>query len=201
MFSAPSLSGSSSPSSNDASTDSTLSAHLKLLALDDGDEDAEELAATPIFTQAVLQYGSSLEEDPFTQYGLLGGVIHDVCMADNNTKPAAKDARLYFNATAPSSVFICGSQGSGKSHTLGCLLENCLMQSEANVLPRPLTGIVFHFDPWVSASRGSPCEAAYLASAEEISVRVLCPPTNVKQIEVRKNMRLQKSTAKLCLIR
>jgi hypothetical protein len=164
---------------------------MELLTLENGDEDAEELAATPIFTQAVLQYGSSLRNHPFTQYGLLGGMIQDSCMAGNSAKHVAKDPRLFFNTTAPSSVFICGSQGSGKSHTLGCLLENCLMQSGANVLPRPLTGIVFHYDPWVSASRGSPCEAAYLASVKEVSVRVLCPPTNVKQIEVRKSTRLK----------
>ncbi|KAM0249659.1 hypothetical protein ACHAQJ_008956 [Trichoderma viride] len=182
-MSPPSSSDSNSSSSNDVPTDSTLDAHMELLALDDGDEDAEELAATSIFTQPVLQYGSSLKIKPFTQYGLLGGMIQENSMVENSAKQVVKDPRLFFNTTAPSSVFICGSQGSGKSHTLSCLLENCLMQSEANVLPRPLTGIVFHYDPWVSASRGSPCEAAYLASAEDISVRVLCPPTNVKQIE------------------
>ncbi|KAH8130634.1 hypothetical protein FP744_10003780 [Trichoderma asperellum] len=156
---------------------------MKLFDLDDGDEDIEELAASPLFTQAVLQYGTSLEKSPFTQYGLLGRVVENNSMAGISDDDAAKDRMLFFNATAPSSVFICGSQGSGKSHTLSCLLENCLMQSEANVLPRPLTGIVFHYDPWVSDSRGSPCEAAYLASAEDVSVRVLCPPTNVRQIE------------------
>lgn len=163
---------------------------MKLFDLDDGDEDREELAASPLFTQSVLQYGESLEKSPFTQYGLIGGVIENNGMNDSGVNHVAKDRRLFFNATAPSSVFICGSQGSGKSHTLSCLLENCLIQSEANILPRPLTGIVFHYDPWVSASRGSPCEAAYLASAEDVSVRVLCPPTNMRQIEVRKSTRL-----------
>ncbi|KAL7795120.1 hypothetical protein V8C37DRAFT_44510 [Trichoderma ceciliae] len=193
MRPSPSPSSTSSSTSNDSShEDSSLTAHLELLSLDDSTEDAEELAATPIFTQAVRQYGSSLETDktkPFTQYGLLGGVIKDKGEVNTSAGLDAKDprhffnTRLFFNTTAPSSVFICGSQGSGKSHTLSCLLENCLMQSEANVLPRPLTGIVFHYDPWVSASRGSPCEAAYLASAEDISVRVLSPPTNVRQIK------------------
>ncbi|EHK49146.1 hypothetical protein TRIATDRAFT_289951 [Trichoderma atroviride IMI 206040] len=156
---------------------------MKFFDLDDGDEDREELAACPLFTHGVLKYGTSLEENPFTQYGLLGGVVENNGVAHGSVDDVAKDHRLYFNATAPSSVFICGSQGSGKSHTLSCLLENCLMQSEANVLPRPLTGIVFHYDPWVSATRGTPCEAAYLASAKDVSVRVLCPPTNVRQIE------------------
>lgn len=188
MSSVSSSSGTNSSSTDN--TDSTLILQMKLFDLDDGDEDIEELAASPLFTQPVLQYGASLEESPFTQYGLLGRVIENNSMDGLSDDDAAKDRMLFFNATAPSSVFICGSQGSGKSHTLSCLLENCLMQSEANVLPRPLTGIVFHYDPWVSDSRGSPCEAAYLASAEDVSVRVLCPPTNVRQIEVRKSTRL-----------
>ncbi|KAM0486215.1 hypothetical protein ACHAPX_000919 [Trichoderma viride] len=181
MSSPSSSSGSGSSLTND--TDSSLNAHMKFFDLDDGDEDKEELAACPLFTHDVLKCGTSMDENPFTQYGLLGSVVENNGAAYGNVDDVAKDPRLYFNATAPSSVFICGSQGSGKSHTLSCLLENCLMQSEANVLPRPLTGIVFHFDPWVSATRGSPCEAAYLASAEDVSVRVLCPPTNVRQIE------------------
>ncbi|RFU76843.1 p-loop containing nucleoside triphosphate hydrolase [Trichoderma arundinaceum] len=184
--SSPSSSSSSSSSDTGSQSDSTLAAHMSLLSLDDDNEDIEELAATPIFTQPVLRYGSTLEVDgtvePFTQYGLLAGIIEGSRSINYRSKVTANE-RLYFNTTAPSSIFICGSQGSGKSHTLGCLLENCLMQSEANVLPRPLTGIVFHYDHWVSASRGSPCEAAYLASAEDVSVRVLCPPTNVKQIQ------------------
>ncbi|KAL6801735.1 hypothetical protein J3E68DRAFT_228177 [Trichoderma sp. SZMC 28012] len=169
-----------------ADIDESLTAHLSLLSSDDSKEDAEELAATPIFTQNVHEYGMQLKsvgEKPLAQYGLLAGIIEDPFPACDGPKSAAKDPRLFFNTSTPSSVFICGSQGSGKSHTLSCILENCLMESKASVLPRPLTGIVFHYDPWVSASRGSPCEAAYLASAQKISVRVLCPPTNVNQIK------------------
>ncbi|OTA01634.1 hypothetical protein A9Z42_0019560 [Trichoderma parareesei] len=176
---------SSSTSTGSASSkDLTLAAHLSLLALDEKNEDAEELAATPVFTSSVLDYGSELKAkgktDPFAQYGLLAGIIE----ASNNSRKNSSEARdndirLFFNTTAPSSVFICGSQGSGKSHSLSCLLENFLTQSKANVLPRPLTGIVFHYDPF----GGSACEAAYLASAKDISVRVLCAPTNVRDIK------------------
>ncbi len=94
------------------------------------------------------------------------------------------DPRLYQNITVSASVFNCGSQGSGKSHTLGCMLENCLIPSGANRLPRPLTGIVFHYDSFTSDAGGAPCEAAYLSSHPNIKVRVLCPPTNIFQIRV-----------------
>lgn len=194
IMSSPSSSNGGSPLSSVSSEDSTLINHLALLSLDGSNEDAEELAATPIFTQPVFEHGSSLKAsgkaEPFAQYGLLAGVIEGSNATSNDAKDMAKDPRLFFNTTAPSSVFICGSQGSGKSHTLSCLLENCLTHTKANVLPHPLTGIVFHYDPWVSASGGSPCEAAYLASAEDISVRVLCAPTNIRDIKVRKDVRL-----------
>ncbi|KAH0494493.1 hypothetical protein TgHK011_001110 [Trichoderma gracile] len=174
----------SMPSSgNDNSKESILAAHLALLNLDDSNEDAEELAATPVFTQSVLEYGTQFKtngkEEPIAQYGLLAGILENSNAAKNPSEAPDKDIRLFFNTTAPSSVFICGSQGSGKSHSLSCLLENFLTQSKANVLPRPLTGIVFHYDPF----GGSACEAAYLSSAKDISVRVLCAPTNIRDIK------------------
>jgi hypothetical protein len=150
----------------------------------------------PSTTRSVTQNSSSQEDlkpqndpstpEPFTQYGLLAGDVGGLSLANEakaNGEPAP-DPRLFYNIAAPSSVFICGSQGSGKSHTLGCLLENCLVPSMANSLPRPLTGIVFHYDTFTSDTSGSACEAAYLSSAKGVSVRVLCAPTNVGHIKV-----------------
>lgn len=73
-------------------------------------------------------------------------------------------------------------RGSGKSHTLSCLLENCLLPSPATELPHPLTAIVFHYDTFIADNSGSPCEAAFLSTAPQIKVRVLCAPTNVATI-------------------
>lgn len=100
----------------------------------------DEIKTAPIFTetariQAERQASSSGGPDQtFSQYGLLAG----------NASDNGSDELFYYNVAAPSSIFICGSQGSGKSHTLSCLLENSLFPSVANELPRPLTGIVFH---------------------------------------------------------
>ncbi|KAG6242544.1 hypothetical protein E4U25_003575 [Claviceps purpurea] len=91
---------------------------------------------------------------------------------------------VHYNVAAPSSTFICGSQGSGKSHTLSCMLENCLLESDANTLPKPLTGIVFHYDAFSSDGNGQPCEAAHLSSNPHVRVRVLCSPTNVGQMKI-----------------
>ncbi len=164
--------------------DSVLNRHLDLLQRRPGLDELNEIRTTPLFTEAVRRYAVSLagtgSDKPFSQYGLLAG--HVTGSADDGADP-----RIFWNIAAPSSFFICGSQGSGKSHTLSCLLENALAPCKANVLPRPLTGIVFHYDTFISDSGGSPCEVAWLSSNPDIKVRVLCPPTNVGTMRVSRH--------------
>ncbi|KAH8201740.1 hypothetical protein TruAng_004092 [Truncatella angustata] len=143
-------------------------------------DDFNEIMSSPLFTKPVWDYVHSLPASTripaFSQYALLG--------ASSDDFQGSSDGGLFYNITAPSSVFICGNQGSGKSHTLSCFLENCLVPSgKLGSLPRPLTGIVFHYDTFVSDLDGTPCEAAYLASHPNVNVRVLCPPTNVRTIK------------------
>ncbi|KAH8586579.1 hypothetical protein B0O99DRAFT_656760 [Bisporella sp. PMI_857] len=145
----------------------------------------QDLLTSPIFTMPVLnqtQKYSVLPALPFPQYGLLAG-LSDILEGQDSSKSTlvcqSQDPRIFFNISTPSSTFICGSQGSGKSHTLSCLLENCLISSKANHLPRPLTGLVFHYDTFISDHGGSPCEAAFLASNSKVKVRVFCSPTNI----------------------
>ena len=123
-----------------------------------GSQEQHEIPVTPIFTQSVFD----ISQESFTQYGLLGGISDRLGLTTATytgsaslfgfiltpfTKKTAKirndpvptgDSSLFFNIAAPSSAFICGSQGSGKSHTLSCLLENCLVKSEVNKLENPL---------------------------------------------------------------
>lgn len=111
-----------------------------LLQRSDQEHDGfHEIKSAPMFTEAARVNAETKAASPnvqmFSQYGLLAGV----------ESGADTEEMLHFNIAAPSSTFICGSQGSGKSHTLSCLLENCLFASQANELPRPLTGIVFHY--------------------------------------------------------
>ncbi|KAB8239053.1 P-loop containing nucleoside triphosphate hydrolase protein [Aspergillus alliaceus] len=134
----------------------------------DGDSVFDESAYAPIISSSALAQHLILagkEAPKISQFGLLAG-----------------DPRLFFNITHPSSVFICGSQGSGKSHTLSCILESCLIPSHASKLPNPLTSVVFHYDTFVGDSAGSPCEAAFLSSHTDVEVRVLCSPTNINVI-------------------
>lgn len=162
-------------------TDKALTVQMQLLQLSPEVNELSEIKVVPLFTESVRRRATDLaaeDSNPFPQYGLLGGVTSDA-----KENGALADPRVFFNIAAPSSVFICGSQGSGKSHSLSCLLENCLISSPANVLPKPLTGVVFHYDTFVSDNAGEPCEAAYLASNRQVKVRVLCAPTNIKTIK------------------
>jgi hypothetical protein len=171
-----------------------FSDHLSLLNPSTGraQQQDQEIANAPLFTVSGLSSISKShllesQKSPYTQHGLIGGlsdVLDKEQLSGSQDRRDQKDPRVFFNTTGPSSTFICGSQGSGKSHTLSCLLENCMIPSIASKLPNPLTGIVFHYDTFISDGGGSPCEAAFLASNPKIQVRVLCSPTNFHTIKV-----------------
>jgi hypothetical protein len=159
--------------------------HLALLTNRPEEAHLNAMNSAPLFTGSVWRQVEALrqghEASASIQYGLLGGNVEMLCKG----MKGKADPRVFHNVTTPMSTFICGSQGSGKSHTLSCLLENCMVSSPAAVLPRPLTGVVFHYDTFTSDTGGSPCEAAYLSSNSNVRVRVLCAPTNVQTIKVR----------------
>ncbi|KAL0940194.1 uncharacterized protein CTRU02_202957 [Colletotrichum truncatum] len=144
--------------------------HMRYLNFDPATQQQDEIFFSPLLNAALVDNSSHL------QFGLFGGNMP-------NSLPLSHTSRIFYNVTCPSSIFICGSQGSGKSNTLACLLENCLIPSSLGRLPQPLTGIVFHFDTFTSDSGGLPCEAAFLASDSGTSVRVLCAQTNVRTIK------------------
>ncbi|MCJ1397594.1 hypothetical protein MMC11_000789 [Xylographa trunciseda] len=143
----------------------------------------EEIRTTPLFSGPVLdQFGGTL----LPQYGLLAKRTEDLpcdpsllqhADSEVGTADNESDPRIFLNVNTPWSAFICGSQGSGKSHTLSCMLENCLLQSSLSELPNPLAGVVFHYDKFSSYTSSQICEAAYLCSSG-IPVKVLVSPTN-----------------------
>ena len=54
------------------------------------------------------------------QYSLLGTTV-----TESKHQPFANpkaDGRIFLNTNIPASFFVCGVQGSGKSHTLSCIL-------------------------------------------------------------------------------
>ncbi|KAE9378986.1 hypothetical protein N431DRAFT_149871 [Stipitochalara longipes BDJ] len=161
-----------------------FAAHMKLLDHGSVSQDLHEVSGTPLFTKKVLDHSENL----FSQYGFLAGISNildsNAAMNLSTSRPSRPaDPRLFFNISAPSSAFICGSQGSGKSHTLSCLLENCLMKSDVSKLDNPLAGLVFHYDSFTSDVKGTPCEAAHISSNPNVKVRVLVSPTNLQTMK------------------
>ena len=76
--------------------------------------DSGEIKSAVLFSANVLEkFGKNL----LPQYGLLGSAI-----VDGEVLPDPAASRLFLNCNVPFSAFICGVQGSGKSHTTSCLI-------------------------------------------------------------------------------
>ena len=95
------------------------------MLLDDGDMNTSGQGKLAINNaqSAVLFSADALEHcdhNLIPQYGLLGSLSPN---KDSDSVKAA-DRRIFLNTNIPFSVFICGLQGSGKSHTTGCLIGN-----------------------------------------------------------------------------
>lgn len=167
---------------------SVLERHDRLLRDRDGaySDNLDRLISSPFFSLQSFTHSIRATVRAPLQYGLMARMFQDDTGRSETAilQPKGPDQRLFFNVTAPSSIFICGSQGSGKSHTLSCLLENCLTSSDAAELPKPLSVILLHYDTFISDDGGSPCEAAFLSSLPGIRVRVVCAPTNISTIRV-----------------
>ncbi|KAH7398931.1 hypothetical protein DE146DRAFT_719015 [Phaeosphaeria sp. MPI-PUGE-AT-0046c] len=117
------------------------------------------------------------------QYGLLGSY---------DGEASHTVSKLLLNTNVPFSMFICGVQGSGKSHTTSCILENALIPSKyLGKLEKPLSALVFSYAQFNGDGIGfTVSEAAFLASpgpgslsgAHVKHVRVLVPPSNFERI-------------------
>ncbi|KAK6221198.1 hypothetical protein QIS74_04927 [Colletotrichum tabaci] len=114
-----------------------IAIHMEHLSFDGAAQQQNEILSSPLITVSLLN------ASPPPQFDLFGGSLSQSC-------PLSPASRVFYNITCPSSVFICGSQGLGKSNTFACLLENCLIPSKLGNLPQPLAGIVFHFDSFVA---------------------------------------------------
>lgn len=148
----------------------------------------EEIMTTPLFSVDVAKkLDANGFSDLFPQYGLLGRMekIHDAEILSDEAQVESEQApdklghdHVFLNMNTPFSAFICGSQGSGKSHTLSCMLESALIESNLGKMARPLAAIVFYWDK----TGNQPCEAAYLCSSG-IPVTVLASPSNVHDMK------------------
>ncbi|CAE7185837.1 hypothetical protein P3342_008446 [Pyrenophora teres f. teres] len=109
------------------------------------------------------------------QYGLLGSLT-----GEDVSSPSSQ---IFSNPSTPFSAFICGVQGSGKSHTTACLLENSMICSE-NIgrLHGSVSSLVFSYG---SSDGNNISEVAYLGASKPgfdnhhaKKVTVLVSPSN-----------------------
>ncbi|THW57525.1 hypothetical protein D6D19_10522 [Aureobasidium pullulans] len=136
----------------------------------------EQLRTAPLVSLSVKQRSVTKDNKLliFPQYALLGCRMSDSCSSEGESDPMEPEPIL-LNTNTPWSMFICGSQGSGKSYTLSAIIENCLYTSpKIGKLPKPLAGVVFHNN---TRSSYDVCEAAHLVSLG-IKVNVLVSRSN-----------------------
>jgi hypothetical protein len=118
-------------------------------------------------------YSESLSNNAFimnddtyvTECGLFG-TFPDILVDDESTK-------CYLNTHDPFCFLTVGVQGSGKSHTLSCVLENCLIPClNVVTLKQPMSALVLHFDQ----SPTNVCEATGLIEPSPIYRGLPCLP-------------------------
>jgi signal recognition particle GTPase len=88
---------------------------LSLLKFTENEDDSTlantDIKNAVVFSAHVLKEHRKL----LPQYGLLGEAF-------STGGGDVADPRLFLNTNHPFSVFLCGLQGAGKSHSLSCLL-------------------------------------------------------------------------------
>ena len=146
---------------------------------------SDELRMAPLLWWGVQEHSDQAQEEVQRGYAVLGHV-HEA-ERSHETEPSMASlstlSPVFLNTDTPWSAFLCGSQGSGKSHTLSCMLENCLLADESSLQrigknPHPLAGLVLHYD---RCQGSGVCEAAYLCT--HISTTVLVSPSNYGRLK------------------
>ncbi|KAH9882532.1 hypothetical protein J1614_000768 [Plenodomus biglobosus] len=131
----------------------------------------------PLLSQSIV---AEHAKDLVPQYGFLG-CLHD------ETASGSADVKMFQNTNVPFSAFVCGVQGSGKSHTTATMLENALIPSRhLGRLVAPASALVFSYGDWVDGGVGFQIsEATHLAKslpaypgARVKRITVLVSPSN-----------------------
>ncbi|KAK6352035.1 hypothetical protein TWF718_005184 [Orbilia javanica] len=126
------------------------------------------ISTAPLFTSDVIRVDTGIDNAPpgTTQFAIFAKLDSYRSIAESGAPyQELEDDVVFLNTNSPFTTFICGLQGSGKSHSLSVIMENCLIQNPAvGMLHRPLAGVVFYFSPFTPLDAGKPCEVAYLAA-------------------------------------
>lgn len=127
-----------------------------------------------------------IQQAPLVGAGIISGnpqnLLPQYGLVASHKEAGPTGSKIFLNTNVPFSMFLCGVQGSGKSHTMSCILENSLVPSKhLGVLRQPLSALVFSYGQFSGDGIGfSVSEAAFLASADPR----LPGSTHVKQVHV-----------------
>ncbi|KAG8885148.1 hypothetical protein FRB97_001966 [Tulasnella sp. 331] len=130
-------------------------------------EQPHEVVTAPLITRDAYDHGKGLAK-AVPQYGVIGSILS---VHSHDAIEFHGDPRLYLNTNAPFSAVVCGVQGSGKSHTVGVLLEAMMISGDKRLgtLNKQLSGLVLHY----GENGGSQvCEAAYQCLATDTRVQL-----------------------------
>ncbi|PQE17928.1 P-loop containing nucleoside triphosphate hydrolase protein [Rutstroemia sp. NJR-2017a WRK4] len=167
----------SAPNEPDYDLMDTLQTGAATSRNDSHDIREHEIKYASIISRAILDKSGSRHLPQYGYFGDLNG-------------GTSRASRLFVNTNNPFSAIICGVQGSGKSHTTSCLLENALIPSRLlGRLQEPLSALVFSYGDYGSGGAGfTVSEAAFLASRSRDpglqdhpavkKITVLTSPTN-----------------------
>ncbi|KAK1139247.1 hypothetical protein N8T08_001177 [Aspergillus melleus] len=162
----------------------TLESQMQFLTL--GGQDEHSANSSSQDPQEAVLVSPSVEragQKMPSQFALLGQL---------RTRQPVSDPRVMLNTNIPFSAFICGLQGSGKSHTTSCMIENCSLSFPAlGNLKKPLSTLVLQYNEYSSNLSSQPSETAFLSSIipqymsfqKPIPVRVLVSPSNFHNLQ------------------
>ena len=156
----------------------------------------EEVPQTPVLVDTERR-------DSVADSGLFGTCMHvqlgkhPVTRTINAVKmDSIANSSIYLNVHSPFCAVITGVQGSGKSHTMAVMLENCLLPcslpptSPLVKLQQPLSALVLHYDrvdtnicEATGLAHPSAVMQQWIAHAGGAAVGLPAPPT-VKKIVV-----------------
>ncbi|KAI8933441.1 hypothetical protein NX059_010055 [Plenodomus lindquistii] len=151
----------------------------------------QTIEQSPLLAECIVSKHAS---DLVPQFGFLG------CLHEDDTQHSTI-TKLFHNTNVPFSAFICGVQGSGKSHTTATMLENALIRSKhVGNLKAPASVLVFSYSDWVDGGAGfTISEATHLArphpdfpKAKVKNITVLVSPSNngIRRCYERPNVRV-----------
>ncbi|KAJ3174326.1 hypothetical protein HDU88_000294 [Geranomyces variabilis] len=82
------------------------------------------------------------------QHGILGSLVVDSDYDDENYPVIGeKKHDIYLNTHSPFCLIAVGVQGSGKSHSLSSVIENCMLNAKPCIeAQKPATALIFHYD-------------------------------------------------------